>query len=63
MRIYTHTLTHTLTHMPLHTKNRTNGKRQFRFVCLKPKMEVANFPSYAANGNGKRKLVFLGKQT
>jgi hypothetical protein len=40
-------------------------KRQLPFVCGKRKTEAANFLLFAenGNGNGKRKFVFLGRQT
>jgi hypothetical protein len=38
-----------------------NGK--VAFVCCKQKTEMANFCLFAANGNGKWKFVFLGRQT
>jgi hypothetical protein len=43
--------------------NGTNGKQQLVFVFYKHKMETANFPLFAANGNGKLKLAFIGWQT
>ncbi len=49
------------------------GKRNFRlfaavvwkfsFICCRRKMETANFRLSAANRNGKRKFVVLGRQT
>jgi hypothetical protein len=33
------------------------------FVCCKQKKEMANSCLFAANGNGKRKFVFLSRQT
>ncbi len=47
----------------IYTENGTNKKRQFSFVCCRPKMETANFHLSVANGNGKRKFVLLGRQT
>jgi hypothetical protein len=43
--------------------NGTNGKWQFPFVCSKHKAEKAKFCLFTANGNGKQKFVFLGRQT
>ncbi len=45
----------------LQTEIRTNGKRQLPFMCCKRK--TANFCLFAATGTGKRKFVFLGRQT
>ncbi len=47
----------------VYKENRTNGKQQLPFVCCKRKTETANFPLFAAKGNGKWKFVFLGRQT
>jgi hypothetical protein len=43
-------------------QKRTNGKWQLSFVFCKQKMEMANFRLFAANENGKWKVVFLGQQ-
>jgi hypothetical protein len=45
------------------TKNGTNGKLQLPFVFCKWKKEMAKFRLFAANRNGKRMFVFLGRQT
>ncbi len=42
------------------TEKETNGKRQLPFVFCKRKSETSNFRLFAANGNVKRKFVFLG---
>jgi hypothetical protein len=42
-------------------ENETNGKWQLLFVCCK--RETANFRLFATNEKGKRKFVFLGRQT
>jgi hypothetical protein len=47
----------------LETGKGTKGKRQILFVFYKQKTENANFHLFGANGNGKRKFVFLGLQT
>jgi hypothetical protein len=44
-------------------ENGTNGKQQLPFVCCKEKTESANLRLFAANGSGKRKFVFLSRQT
>jgi hypothetical protein len=44
-------------------KTELNRKRQFPFVCYKRKTETANFHLFAANENGKRRFVILGRQT
>jgi hypothetical protein len=44
-------------------ENGTNTKRQLPYVCCEQKTETANFRLFAANGNGKRKFVFLGRPT
>jgi hypothetical protein len=44
-------------------ENATNAKRQLAHVCCEQKAEIANFRLFAANGNGKRKFVFLGRPT
>jgi hypothetical protein len=44
------------------TKNKTKGKQQLVFVFCKRKKETTNFHLFAANGNGKRKFVFIGWQ-
>jgi hypothetical protein len=46
----------------IYIENGTEGIRQLPFVSCKWKMEMANFCSFAANGNRKRKLVFLGQE-
>ncbi len=38
-------------------------ERQFLFACCKWNTETANFRLFAANGNGNRKFVYLGRQT
>jgi hypothetical protein len=40
-------------------ENGTKGKRQLLFVCRKQKTETVNFLLFAANGNGKQKIVSL----
>jgi hypothetical protein len=45
------------------TENGTNDKRQLPIVFCKREKKTANFRLFAANGNGKRKFVFLGRQT
>jgi hypothetical protein len=47
----------------LQMENGTNAKRQLPYVCCEQKMEIANFRLFAANGNGKRKFVLLGRPT
>jgi hypothetical protein len=42
--------------------NGTNEKLQL-FLCCKQKTETANFRLFAANGNGKRRFIFLGGLT
>jgi hypothetical protein len=44
-------------------ENRTIGIQQLPFVCCKWKMKTENFRLFSANGNVKRKFVFLGRQT
>jgi hypothetical protein len=38
-------------------------KWQLPYVCCKQKTETANFRLFDAKGNGKQKIVFLGRQT
>jgi hypothetical protein len=46
----------------LQTENGTNRKRGLPFVCCKEKTETVNLRLFAADGNGKRKFLFLGRQ-
>jgi hypothetical protein len=39
-----------------------NRKMQLPFVSCKRKTETENFRLFAANGNGKRKFIFLGSK-
>ncbi len=45
------------------TENGTNGKWKLPTVCCKQKTEMANFCSFAANRNGKRKFLLVGLKT
>jgi hypothetical protein len=44
-------------------ENRINIKQQLLFVCCKWITETVSFHLFAANINGKRKFVFLGRLT
>ncbi len=61
MYIY-NSIFHIYIYIYIYTENGTDGIRQLPFVSCKWKMEMANFCSFAANGNRKRKLVFLGQE-
>jgi hypothetical protein len=55
------------TNFRLYDEQAVNGLRKIAwasvFHCYKRKTEAAIFGLFAANGNGKRKFVFLGRQT
>jgi hypothetical protein len=43
------------------TEKETYGKRGLLSDCCKRETETANFHLFAANGNGKREIVYLGQ--